>query len=126
MSLSDRDVARRTAESSTRARKALSVKSAPKPQRTPVPSQPIRADHRGMPDGVSATELHGIRIRLKLAQSCVRVVGAALTDQNCNLDSDAADILATHVTDVLHIQILKIDRLLGHEVHEDDIEESKG
>lgn len=73
-----------------------------------------------------ATELSGIRHKLKIAQSCARVVGAALRDQNCELDSNAADVLDTHVTDALHIQILKVDRLLGHDVNEDDIEEDEG
>src|SRR6185437_6487394 len=74
-------------------------------------------------DGVTARELYGICRKLKLAQSCVRVVEVALRDQNCELDSNAADILAAHVTDAMHIQIMKIDRLLGRDVNEDDIEE---
>jgi hypothetical protein len=87
-------------------------------------ASPTQAVHE-MRDGVLATELHGIRRKLKLAQSCSQVLGAALRDQNCGLDSDAADILATHVTDALHIQIMKIDRLLGHDVDEDDIDEDE-
>jgi hypothetical protein len=76
-----------------------------------------------MCDGVPATELRHIRGKLKLVQSCSLVVGDALKDQNVQLDSNAADILATHVTDVLHVQILKIDRLLGQDVDKDAIEE---
>ena len=92
----------------------------PKPQVSPT--QVLRE----IRDGVPADELHEIRRRLKLVQSCALVVGAALKDQNVGLDSEAADILGTHVTDALHIQLMKLDRLLGREVDDDDIEEGEG
>jgi hypothetical protein len=114
---------------STRARAARSVRTPPRPRRKPASPKPSKLRTalavREMRDGVPATELHGIRRKLKLAQSCSQVLGAALRDQNCGLDSDAADILATHVADALHIQIMKIDRLLGHDVDEDDIKEDE-
>ena len=77
-------------------------------------------------DGIPATELHEIRRRLELILSCTQVVGFALSEQNCQLDIDAARILGRHVTDALHVQIMKLDRLLGRDVDEDDIEEGEG
>jgi len=125
---------------STRARKAHPLKkNRRKPANKPSPEamrarlaerQPADTDSaavdtlREMRDGVPVTELYGIRHKLKLAQSCVRVVEVALRDQNCELDSNAADILSAHVTDAMHIQIMKIDRLLGRDVDKDDIEEN--
>ena len=88
--------------------------------------EPTLKPPRTRRDGVPADELHEIRRRLKLVQSCALVVGAALKDQNVGLDSEAADILGTHVTDALHIQLMKLDRLLGREVDDDDIEEGEG
>jgi hypothetical protein len=41
------------------------------------------------------------------------------------LDDDAALVLQRHVSDPLHIQIMKIDRLLGRDVDDDDIEEEE-
>ena len=89
-------------------------------------AEPVRADQRNVLDGVSVDELSGIQRKLKLVLSCSQVTGFALREQNCNLDREAADILATHVSDVLHVQILKLDRLLGREVDNDDIEEGEG
>ena len=89
-------------------------------------AEPARADQRNVLDGVSVDELSWIQRKLKLVLSCSQVTGFALREQNCNLDREAADILATHVSDVLHIQILKLDGLLGRKVHKDDIEEGEG
>jgi hypothetical protein len=111
-----------TGDRRRRAKAILKAARAAEPARAADEHLRTRATRDGMP----ADELLGIRRRLKLVQSCTLVVEAALRDQNCELDSNAADILATHVIDVLHIQILKIDRLLGRKVHKDDIEEDEG
>lgn len=80
---------------------------------------------REIRDGVSTEELERIRQRLALISSCVIVVQHALTEQSGMLDDDAALVLQRHVSDPLHIQILKIDRLLGRDVDDDDIEEEE-
>ena len=80
---------------------------------------------REIRDAVPAEELERIRQRLHLIGSCVIVVYQALTEQSGMLDDDAALVLQRHVSDPLHIQILKIDRLLGRDVDDDDIEEEE-
>lgn len=69
--------------------------------------------------------LREIRQRLGLISSCVTVVQHALTEQSDMLDDDAALVLQRHVSDPLHINLMKLDRLLGRDVHEDDIEEGE-
>ena len=80
---------------------------------------------REIRDGVPSTELHEIRQRLGLISSCVIVVQHALTEQSGMLDDDAALVLQRHVSDPLHIQLMKLDRLLGRDVDDDDIEEDE-
>jgi hypothetical protein len=73
----------------------------------------LRIKPRPPLEATAGTELYGIRRKLELIQSCAQVVGFALGEQNCDLDSDAARILSSHVTDALMDQIERIDRLLG-------------
>ena len=103
-------------------RRAKRIRGTKAAKRLRVSPQQVLREIR---DGVPSTELHEIRRRLELILSCTQVVGFALSEQNCQLDIDAARILGTHVTDALHVQIMKIDRLLGRDVDEDDIEEGE-
>jgi hypothetical protein len=142
---------------STRAGKARSDNSSPKPRRKPAPkysklrtaaevlrglrerqveatlqvaraAEPARTAAERPPliptEAVPATALRQIREKLGLICSCAVVVEHALSEQNCELDDDAALVLKRHVGDALFDQILSIDRLLGDSPGEDD-EESR-
>jgi hypothetical protein len=61
----------------------------------------------------AAGALREIRQQLDLACSCAIVVAHALTEQNVELDDDAALVLRRHVSNPLYEQVLRIDRLLG-------------
>jgi hypothetical protein len=68
----------------------------------------------------AAGALREIRQQLDLACSCAIVVAHALTEQNVELDDDAALVLRRHVSDPLYKQVLRIDRLLGDRPDDDD------
>lgn len=103
-------------------KKAKKQVKAVKPKTKISATQVLREVH----DGVPVTELHAIRHRLDLICSCVIVVHHALTEQSDMLADDAALVLQRYVSDPLWIQILKLDKLLGHDVREDDIKEDEG
>jgi hypothetical protein len=61
----------------------------------------------------TGTALREIRQELNSICSCVIVVRHALTEQNVELDEDAALVLKRHVSDPLFEQVLRIGHLLG-------------
>ena len=105
---------------STRARKARSVKSAPKTRGKP-PATSMRSKRRSAPDlpsvvhrslTVPAITLVSLRSRLNIILSSARVVASALRAQNCEVNGDAAGTMNFHVVDALSDQIKKLDSLL--------------
>lgn len=86
----------------------------------------LRVNPAPSPEAMAATELFGIRRKLELIQSCTQVVGFALGQQNCELDTDASRILNFHVADALMDQIERIDVLLGRRRTHEGVEEDRG
>ena len=72
------------------------------------PTQAVRE----MRDGVPATALRQIQDRLELIRATAIVVGHALKEQNCELDTDAARVLMRHVSDALTAEMIEIGLLI--------------
>jgi hypothetical protein len=110
----------RTAADTSRERRADTILKAAKavePARAAGADALLREHDRLRP---AAGALREIRQQLDLACSCAVVVAHALTEQNVELDDDAALVLRRHVSNPLYEQVLRIDRLLGDATGDDD------
>ena len=81
-------------------------------------AEPARTEQEPLPP--TGVALREIRRELEVICSCAIVVRHALTDQNVELDGDAALVLKRHVSDPLHEQIERISHLLGDGPPDDD------
>jgi hypothetical protein len=109
----------RTAADTSREQRAHTILKAAKavePTRA-AGADALRREHDLLRPAAGA--LREIRQQLDLACSCAIVVAHALTEQNVELDDDAALVLRRHVSNPLYDQVLRIDRLLGDRADDD-------